>query len=145
MVASNAEIIGYVAASLTTLSFVPQAVMVIRTRRTGGISILMYSMFVLGVALWLVYGLMLGILPIIISNLITVILAGTILAIAATTRFSRRGTLQPRPPGEPLPPEKNPDLAYYAGRNDAIICENCGNDIAPDSKICGFCQTPTGL
>ncbi len=144
MVNTTAEIIGYIAASLTTLSFVPQAVMVIRTRRTGGISILMYSMFVLGVAMWLVYGLMLGIFPIIVSNLITVLLAGTILFIASITRFSRRGTLQPRPPGEPLPPEQNPDLVYYEGRNDSIICENCGRDISPDSKICGFCKTPTG-
>ena len=104
------EILGYVAASLTTLSFVPQALMVIRTRRTGGISLLMYSGFVAGVALWFVYGVMTQAMPIIVANAITFCLAGTILCIAMKERFMRRGTLKSRPAGVPLKSEENPDL-----------------------------------
>jgi len=104
-------LLGYVAAVLTSLSFVPQALLVIRTRRTGGISLLMYSVFTVGVALWLVYGLMTGAMPIIAANAVTLALAGTILFIAASERWGRRGTLKARQPGVPLTPEQNPDLA----------------------------------
>ncbi|WP_017931719.1 SemiSWEET transporter [Robiginitomaculum antarcticum] len=107
---TNVEILGYIAAALTTASFVPQAVLVIRTRRTGGISLLMYTLFTLGVALWLAYGIATQAMPIIVANLITLILAGTILFIAAKARFSRRGTLQARAPGTPLEPDQNPDI-----------------------------------
>lgn len=103
------DLIGYVAACLTTASFVPQAWLVIRTRRTGGISLLMYSMFTLGVALWLAYGVMTQAAPIIIANAITLVLAGIILFIAAKARFNRRGTLKARAPGKPLPDALNPD------------------------------------
>lgn len=98
---STTNILGLVSAFLTTASFVPQAVLVIRTRRTAGISLLMYTMFVAGVALWLGYGLLQNALPIIAANGVTLVLAGTILAIAAKERWQRRGTLHAR---EPLPP-----------------------------------------
>ena len=49
--------IGYAAATLTTASFLPQAVLTLRTRDTRGISLAMYSAFTAGVALWLLYGL----------------------------------------------------------------------------------------
>ncbi len=104
------DILGYIAACLTTLSFVPQAWLVIRTKRTGGISLLMYSLFVLGVALWLAYGIATNAMPIILANAITLGLAGTILFIAAKARFGRRGTLKARAPGELLPPDLNPDI-----------------------------------
>ena len=103
------DTIGYAAATLTTLSFLPQAWLVIRTRRTGGISLLMYSLFVSGVALWLIYGLRVGAVPIILANAITLALASTILLIAARERYGRRGTLKARPPGEPLPEALDPD------------------------------------
>ena len=107
----NPDLIGGLAAILTTLSFVPQAWLVIRTRRTGGISLLMYSLFVAGVALWLVYGLQTRALPIIAANGITLALAGTILTIAARERYARRGTLKARQPGQPLPDHLDPDRA----------------------------------
>jgi MtN3 and saliva related transmembrane protein len=107
------EIIGFMAASLTTLSFVPQAYLVIRTRRTAGISLLMYSFFMVGVSLWLTYGILTGAKPIIASNSVTVVLAGTILFIAASERFKRRGTLKARKPGVVLKPFQNPDIIYY--------------------------------
>ena len=52
----NLEWVGYAAAALTSASFIPQAVMTIRTRDTRGISRGMYIIFTVGVALWLVYG-----------------------------------------------------------------------------------------
>jgi MtN3 and saliva related transmembrane protein len=71
--------LGYMAASLTTLSFVPQALLTLRTRDVHGISAGMYSLFTLGVALWLAYGWRLGDWPIIIANAVTLLLAATIL------------------------------------------------------------------
>lgn len=73
------DLIGYLAAALTTCSFVPQALHTFRTRDVGGISLGMYSVFTLGVALWLAYGLVLGAWPIVVANAITLALAGTIL------------------------------------------------------------------
>ena len=72
--------IGYLAASLTTLSFVPQAQHTFRTRDVRGISLGMYSVFTLGVALWLAYGLALRAWPIVGANAITLCLAAAILA-----------------------------------------------------------------
>jgi MtN3 and saliva related transmembrane protein len=73
------ESIGYLAASLTTLSFVPQAWHTFRTRDVSGISLGMYSAFTAGVALWLVYGLLIGAWPIVVANAITLALASAIL------------------------------------------------------------------
>lgn len=72
--------LGYMAATLTTASFLPQAWLTLRTRDVSGISLGMYSAFTLGVALWLAYGIALGEWPIIIANAFTVALAATILA-----------------------------------------------------------------
>ncbi|NBS47347.1 MAG: hypothetical protein EBS99_10040 [Betaproteobacteria bacterium] len=73
------EAIGYVAATLTTFSFVPQAWLTFRTRDVSGISLGMYSAFATGIALWLVYGVLISAWPIIIANIITLTLACLIL------------------------------------------------------------------
>ena len=73
------DIIGYIAAALTTASFVPQALHTFKTKDVRGISLGMYSAFTAGVAMWLVYGLMLSAWPIVIANAITVSLAASIL------------------------------------------------------------------
>ena len=73
------ELIGYLAACLTTCSFVPQALHTFRTRDVSGISLGMYSLFTVGVALWLVYGILMVAWPIIIANVITTSLALMIL------------------------------------------------------------------
>ncbi len=73
------ELIGYLAAGLTTLSFVPQALHTFKTRDVSGISLAMYSCFTAGVALWLVYGWLLGAWPIVLANAITLALALAIL------------------------------------------------------------------
>ena len=72
---------GYVAATLTTLAFVPQAVKTIRTRDTRSISLGMYVVFTIGIAFWFGYGIVLNSWPMIVSNLVTFVLAGTILAL----------------------------------------------------------------
>jgi len=73
------EIVGYAAAFLTTASFVPQAVHTFKTKDVRGISLSMYSAFVVGITLWLVYGLLLNAWPIIVANAITLTLAVAIL------------------------------------------------------------------
>lgn len=71
--------IGSIAATLTTTAFIPQAWQVWRTRHTLDISLGMYAIFTSGVAMWLIYGLLLGSWPIIIANSITLLLAGAVL------------------------------------------------------------------
>ncbi len=82
--------LGYLAASLTTLSFVPQALLTLRTREVHGISALMYGAFTAGVALWLAYGWRLGEWPIIIANAVTLLLAATILTIKLGVEWQQR-------------------------------------------------------
>jgi MtN3 and saliva related transmembrane protein len=71
--------VGSVAAFLTTASFIPQAWQTFRTRDVSGISLGMYSLFTVGVALWLLYGILMVAWPIIIANAITTSLALMIL------------------------------------------------------------------
>jgi MtN3 and saliva related transmembrane protein len=74
------EFVGYLAAILTTASFLPQAWLTFRTRDVSGISLGMYTVFTCGVALWLAYGLLVGAWPIVVANAITLALAIAILA-----------------------------------------------------------------
>lgn len=71
--------IGFIAAILTTVSFVPQVLKVWRTRSAKDISLGMYSLFTLGIATWLVYGVLLDSWPVILANLVTLMLAGSVL------------------------------------------------------------------
>ena len=73
------DVIGSLAAVLTTASFVPQAWHSFKTRDVSGISLGMYSVFTVGVALWLLYGVLLQSWPLMIANSITLALAATIL------------------------------------------------------------------
>lgn len=73
------DLLGYAAASLTTVSFIPQAWLSFRTGDVSGISVGMYSCFTVGVALWLAYGVVLTAWPIVIANAITLVLALAIL------------------------------------------------------------------
>ena len=69
------DAIGYLAATLTTAALIPQAWLTWKTKRADGVSLGMYSFFTLGVALWLVYGLVIGAWPIVVANAITLALA----------------------------------------------------------------------
>lgn len=73
------EIIGFIAACLTTIAFIPQAYHSWKTRDLSGISLPMYSLFSLGVFFWLIYGIMITSWPIIIANVITLLLACVVL------------------------------------------------------------------
>ena len=76
---SLADTIGYLAAFLTTCSFVPQAWLTLRTRDVSGISAGMYSVFTAGVALWLLYGWLTDAWPVVLANAVTLALASFIL------------------------------------------------------------------
>jgi MtN3 and saliva related transmembrane protein len=75
------ELIGYCAAFLTTIAFLPQAVQSWRTRDLSGISVGMYSLFTAGVGLWLIYGLIIEKWPLILANALTFALALSILVL----------------------------------------------------------------
>jgi MtN3 and saliva related transmembrane protein len=77
----DADLIGYLAAALTTAAFVPQAWLSWRTRDLRGVSLGMYSVFTLGIALWLAYGWLLGAWPIVAANAVTLSLALLILGL----------------------------------------------------------------
>ena len=84
----TSETIGYLAATLTTASFVPQVWQTFRTRDVQGISLTMYSIFLIGSSLWLVYGLMSAAWPVVIANGFTAVLACAILVMKM--RFEAR-------------------------------------------------------
>ena len=74
------ETLGYAAAFCTTLSFLPQAILTLRTKDTESLSLSMYSLFTFGVSLWLVYGVYKKDYAIIIGNTVTLLLASIILS-----------------------------------------------------------------
>lgn len=73
------QILGYIAACFTTISFLPQALKIIKTRDTSGISFWMYAVFSTGVFFWIIYGLYLGDPAIYLANMITFLFAVIIL------------------------------------------------------------------
>jgi MtN3 and saliva related transmembrane protein len=75
------EAVGMIAATLTTLCWLPQAVRILRTRDTKAISLATQTTFAGGITLWFVYGVMIGSWPVIISNAITFVLISAIIAL----------------------------------------------------------------
>lgn len=84
------EFIGYSAAFLTTVAFLPQAHHSWTTRDLSGISLPMYSLFTTGVALWFVYGLYIGSMPVVIANAITLVLSAIVLALKIQQNLSNK-------------------------------------------------------
>ena len=82
---TSIDVLGFSAAFLTTISFLPQAIRVIRTKDTSSLSLAMYSIFTIGVALWLCYGVIKNDYAMIVANGITLLLAALILAIKVHT------------------------------------------------------------
>lgn len=82
-----ATLLGLIAATLTTLSFVPQLTKVWRTKSADDLSIGMFSVFSLGILLWLIYGILRADLPLIVANTVTLALSLAILALKI--RYSR--------------------------------------------------------
>jgi len=75
----SANTLGLIAGALTTVAFIPQVMKIWKSRHTADISLGMFSIFSVGVLLWLLYGIQLDALPIILSNGITLVLSLTIL------------------------------------------------------------------
>jgi MtN3 and saliva related transmembrane protein len=73
------QILGYVAATLSTIAFVPQIINIFKTRDTRSISLGMYIIFVLGIICWLSYGIYKMDLPIIIANSVSLVFSSIIL------------------------------------------------------------------
>jgi len=87
-------LIGSIAAVLTTSAFVPQVVRVWRLRSASEISLATFLVFSLGMAVWLVYGLVIGSLPVILANAVTLVLALTIVSLKLNyDRASRRAAV----------------------------------------------------
>ncbi len=81
---------GYSAAFLTTVSFVPQVWLTLRSRNVAGISVGMYSLFTTGIFLWLVYGLAQRNWPIVAANAVTFVLAASVLLLRLVYGGRRR-------------------------------------------------------
>lgn len=71
--------LGILAGALTSSSFIPQAYQIIRTKRTDGISIPMYTLFTIGIFIWIIYGILMHDLAILLTNIVTFIPALIIL------------------------------------------------------------------
>lgn len=84
------DIIGTLAAILTTAAFVPQVLHTWRSRRADDVSLGMYLIFTVGLALWTAYGVMIGAWPVIIANAVTLLLAGAILVMKLRWGRDRR-------------------------------------------------------
>jgi MtN3 and saliva related transmembrane protein len=79
------SLLGFLAAAGTTAAFLPQAIKAWKTRATRDISLLMYLVFMTGVVLWMIYGILISDYPVTIANAVTLLLAAIILA--AKLRF----------------------------------------------------------
>ena len=79
--AFNIAIIGFVAGILTTASFIPQLIKSWKTKSTADVSMQMFILTVIGIASWLVYGILLGDLPLILATTVSLIISGAILGL----------------------------------------------------------------
>ncbi|WP_320824456.1 SemiSWEET transporter [Reinekea sp.] len=85
-------LIGVVAATCTTMSFVPQVAQILKTGNVSGISLSMYGILTTGVGLWMLYGFLISDVAVFVANLITFILAVAVMALTIRERlFVSRG------------------------------------------------------
>lgn len=89
----STTLIGSIAAVCTTGAFVPQALRVWRLRSAAEISLATFLVFSVGTATWLVYGLLIGSLPVILANAVTLVLSLTMVALKVT--LERRARAAP--------------------------------------------------
>jgi MtN3 and saliva related transmembrane protein len=83
------EILGLIAGTLTTISFVPQLIKIVKSKSAKDVSLIMFLIFVVGIFLWLVYGILTKTLAIIVANSVTLILALSILFLKIKYDFKR--------------------------------------------------------
>jgi MtN3 and saliva related transmembrane protein len=81
------EVVGMAAGTLTTLAFLPQVLKIYRTKSARDVSYLMFLIFSTGVLLWLIYGILVGSVPIIAANVVTLALA--VVVIVLKVRYHR--------------------------------------------------------
>ncbi len=81
-----ADAVGALAGLLTTVAFLPQVIKTWKSRSAADLSLGMFAILCAGVALWLLYGLLLGAWPVILANAATLLLAGAILAMKLMRR-----------------------------------------------------------
>ncbi len=94
----NTTLIGMVAAVCTTTAFVPQVLQILKSGNVDGISVAMYSTFTFGVAMWLIYGIVLQDLPMFLANLVTFLLSSSVLALTLRKRWQNRRALNDAAP-----------------------------------------------
>lgn len=87
---TSTDFLGNAAAILTSISFIPQVLKILKTRNTSGISLGMYALFVTGVALWLVWGVLTGARPVILANALTLALSSAVLLLKIRSVLLRR-------------------------------------------------------
>ena len=73
------QLLGLMAGSLTTAAFVPQVLKTWKSRSAKDLSLGMFSLFCLGVIMWLIYGFAVNDIPVIAANVVTLLLASTLL------------------------------------------------------------------
>jgi MtN3 and saliva related transmembrane protein len=81
MAGEMTELLGFLAATLTTAAFVPQVIKTWRTRSAGDLSLGMLAVFGTGIMLWLAYGLSIGAAPIVIGNIVTLVLTAILIGL----------------------------------------------------------------
>jgi MtN3 and saliva related transmembrane protein len=84
------EHIGLLAAALTTFSFLPQALLTLRTRKTDEISLIMYLMLNLGILCWLIYGVLQNDLALMLANSVTLLFSLPILVVKSSNKLAGR-------------------------------------------------------
>ena len=84
------ENIGFLAAILTTFSFLPQAILTLRTRKTDEISLVMYLMLNIGIICWLVYGVVRDDVALILANSVTLLFSLPILFVKSSNKLAGR-------------------------------------------------------
>jgi MtN3 and saliva related transmembrane protein len=82
------QTLGFAAGTLTAVAFLPQVIKTFRTRSAGDLSTAMLLAQTTGVALWIVYGVAIGSLPVIMANVVTLVLALLLLAVKTRATFS---------------------------------------------------------
>jgi MtN3 and saliva related transmembrane protein len=75
----SVTLLGLLAGAGTTFGFLPQLVKIIQTKSTRDISLWMYVVITSGILLWLIYGLIIGSIPVIAANAVTLVISATIL------------------------------------------------------------------
>ncbi|MGZ5233028.1 MAG: SemiSWEET family sugar transporter [Burkholderiales bacterium] len=84
------EVVGYVAGAITTLSFLPQLILTVRSRQAEGVSLRMYLLFSFGVALWITYGVFRKSPAVVLTNAVTLLLTVAIVGLVVRARFKRK-------------------------------------------------------